>query len=127
MDYDKTSPVLALVIDPHSETALLRPMSLNVAGTIAATIEGSLEAIEIDGWSVLWADASGKNRGLATNLLATKIAHRLHAGLLPDDTINWRALVVGETTRPSGDLDSTDVSPTALAALSRLGIEVQPG
>lgn len=127
VDYDETAPVLALVIDPDSETALLRPMSLNVSGTIAATIEGSIEAVEIDGGSVLWVDASGKDRRLATNLLATKIAHRLNAGLFPDDTINGRALVVGETTGPSGDLVSADVSPATLAALKRLGIEVQPG
>lgn len=125
-DCDETAPVLALVVEPGSEIALLRPMSLNVAGTIAATIAGSIEAVEIDGRSVLWMDESGKNRGLATNLLATKIAHRLNAGLFPDDTINGRALVAGETTGPAGDLVSADISPATLAALKRLGIEVQP-
>lgn len=102
-------------------------MSLKITATIAATIEGSIEAIEIDDGSVLWADESGKKRELATKLLATKIAHRLNAGLFPDDTINGRALVVGATTGPSGDLVSADVSPATLAALKRLGIEIQPG
>ena len=74
-------------------------MSLNVAGTIAAAIKGSIQAIDLDGGSVMWLDESGKNRCLATNLLATKIAHRLNAGLFPDDTINGRALIVGETSR----------------------------
>jgi hypothetical protein len=127
VDYDETAPVLALVVHPDSEIALLRPMSLNVAGTIVATIEGSIEAVEIEGGSVLWMDESGKSRGLTTNLLATKIAHRLNAGLFPDDTINGRALIAGETTGPSGDLVSADVSPATLAALKRLGIEIQPG
>lgn len=127
MHYDETAPVLALVVDPDSDAALLRPMGLNVAGTIAATINGAIEAIEIDGGSVLWLDESGKNRGLATNLLATKIAHRLNAGLYPDDTINGRALIVGETSGPSGDLISADVTPATLAALKRLGIAVRPG
>ena len=81
VDYDETAPVLAIVVDPDSEIALLRPMSLNVAGTIVATIEGSIEVAEIEGGSVLWMDESGKSRGLTTNLLATKIAHRLNAGL----------------------------------------------
>lgn len=69
---------------------------MNRSGEIAALIGGHIEAIEIDGGSVLWLDESGKNKGLATNLLATKIAHRLRAGLYPDDTVNGRALVVGE-------------------------------
>lgn len=127
VDYDETAPVLAIVVDPDSKIALLCPMSLNVAGTVVGTIEGSIEALDIEGGSVLWMDESSKNRGLATNLLATKIAHRLNADLFPGDTINGRALIAGETTGPSGDVVSTDVSPATLAALKRLGIEIQPG
>ncbi|WP_446685599.1 hypothetical protein [Nocardioides pelophilus] len=83
--------------------------------------------MEIDGGSVLWLDESGKNRGLPTNLLATKVAHRLHAGLFPDDTINGRALIVGEGPGPHGDLVSIDVTPSTLDAISAVNVEVVPG
>lgn len=127
VDYDATAPVLALLVDPESEVAVLRPMSLNISGTIASTIEGSIEAIELDGGSVLWLDESGKTLRKATNLLATKVAHRLNAGMFRDDTINGRALIVGEAVGPTGDLVCADVSPEALAALRRIGIEIEPG
>lgn len=76
---------------------------------------------------MLWLDQSGKNRGLPTNMLATKIVHRLHAGLFPDDTINGRALIVGEGPGPHGDLVSIDVTPSTLDALSAANVEVFPG
>ena len=100
MAFDPTAPVLALIIEPTDDVATLRPVAVNVSGRIAEIIEGTIEAIELDGGSVLWLDESGKNLGLPTNLLATKIAHRLHAGLFPDDTINGRALIVGEGPGP---------------------------
>ena len=100
MAFDPTAPALALIIEPTDDVATLRPVAVNVSGRIAEIIEGTIEAIELDGGSVLWLDESGKNLGLPTNLLATKIAHRLHAGLFPDDTINGRALIVGEGQGP---------------------------
>ena len=108
MAFDPTAPVLALIIEPTDDVATLRPVAVNVSGRIAEIIEGTIEAIELDGGSVLWLDESGKNLGLPTNLLATKIAHRLHAGLFPDDTINGRALIVREGQGPGGDLLSVD-------------------
>lgn len=127
MDFDPTAPVLALVIEPGDEVAALRPVSVNQSGEIGTLIGGDIEAIEIDGGSVLWLDESGKNKGLATNLLATKIAHRLHAGLYPDDTVNGRAIVVGEAAGPHGDLVSVDVTPATLTALSEIGVVVRSG
>ena len=127
MDFDPTAPVLALVIEPGDEVAALRPVLVNQSGPIGTLIGGDIEAIEIDGGSVLWLDESGKNKGLATNLLATKIAHRLHAGLYPDDTVNGRAIVVGEAAGPNGDLVSVDVTPATLTALSEIGVVVRSG
>ncbi len=127
MTFDPTAPVLALIIEPTDEVATLRPVAVNTPGGIGAIIRGSIEAIELDGGSVLWLDESGKNLGLPTNLLATKIAHRLHAGLFPDDTINGRALIVGEAPGPHGDLVSIDVTPPTLAALSAAGVDVISG
>lgn len=124
MTFDPTAPVLGLVIEPGDEVAILRPVAVNRSGEIGSLVGGHIEAIEIDGGSVLWLDESGKNKGLTTNLLATKIAHRLHAGLYPDDTINGRALIVGEAEGPHGDLVSTDVSPATLAALAEVGVTV---
>jgi hypothetical protein len=127
MDFDPTAPILALVIEPGDEVANLRPVSVNQSGEIGILIGGHIEAVEIDGGSVLWLDESGKNKGLATNLLATKIAHRLHAGLYPDDTVNGRALVVGEAAGPHGDLVSVDVTPATLAALADIDVVVRSG
>lgn len=127
MDFDPTAPVLALVIEAGDEVATLRPLSLNRSGEIGTLIGGHIEAIEIDGGSVMWLDESGKNKGLATNLLATKIAHRLHAGLYPDDTVNGRTLVVGEAAGPHGDLVSVDVTPATLAALAEINVAVRSG
>lgn len=127
MDFDPTAPVLALVIEPGDEVAALRPVLVNQSGEIGTLIGGDIEAIEIDGGSVLWLDESGKNKGLATNLLATKIAHRLHAGLYPDDTVNGRAIVIGEAAGPHGDLVSVDVTPATLTALSEIGVVVRSG
>ena len=124
MAFDPTAPVLALIIEPTDDVATLRPVAVNVSGRIAEIIEGTIEAIELDGGSVLWLDESGKNLGLPTNLLATKIAHRLHAGLFPDDTINGRALIVGERQGPDGDLVSVDVAPATLDALRRADVEI---
>lgn len=124
MTFDPTAPVLALIIEPTDDVATLRPVAVNVSGRIAEIIEGTIEAIELDGGSVLWLDESGKNLGLPTNLLATKIAHRLHAGQFPDDTINGRALIVGEGQGPDGDLVSVDVAPATLDALRRADVEI---
>ena len=68
---------------------------------------------------------SGKNKGLATNLLATKVDHRLHAGLYPDDTVNGRALIFGEAEGPFGDSVCVDITATTLGALSDLGVVVR--
>lgn len=125
--YDPTAPVLALIIEPGVEVASLRPVAANAPGAIATIIDGNVEAIEIDGGAVLWLNESGKNLGLPTNLLATKIAHRLHAGLFPDDTINGRALIVGEAPGPSGDLVNVDLTQAILDALSRMGVAVVSG
>lgn len=127
MTFDPTAPVLALTIEPNDDVATLRPADVNVSGRIAAIIGGPIEAVELDGGSVLWLNESGKNLGLPTNLLATKIAHRLHAGLYPDDTINGRALIVGEGPGPHGDLVSIDVTPATLEALSAAKVDVVPG
>ncbi|GGA71948.1 hypothetical protein GCM10011490_23370 [Pseudoclavibacter endophyticus] len=54
-------------------------------------------------------------------MLATKIAHQLHGGLYPDDTVNGRAVVLGERTRPDGELASADLAPETLHALRDLG------
>lgn len=127
MTFDPTAPVLALIIEPTDEVATLRPVSVNAPGGIAEIIGGTIEAIELDGGSVLWLDESGKNLGLPTNLLATKIAHRLHAGLFPDDTINGRALIVGEATGPHGDLVSVDLAQATIDALRRANVEIVSG
>ena len=127
MTFDPTAPVLALLIEPGDEIATLRPVSVNGSGEIAVLIGGHIEPIEIAGGSVLWLDESGKNNGLATNLLATKIAHRLHAGLYPDDTVNGRVLIVGEAEGPHGDLVSIDVTAATLAALQEVGVPVASG
>lgn len=127
MAFDQTAPVLALAIEPGDDMATLRPVSVNQSGAIGALIGGHIEAVEIDGGSVLWLDQSGKNKGLATNLLATKIAHRLQGGLYPDDTVNGRALVVGEAAGPHGDLVSVDVTPATLAALADIDVAVRSG
>lgn len=127
MTFDPTAPVLALLIEPGDEIATLRPVSVNGSGEIVVLIGGHIEPIEIDGGSVLWLDESGKNKGLATNLLATKIAHRLHAGLYPDDTVNGRVLIVGESEGPHGDLVSVDVTAATLAALREVGVPVASG
>ena len=127
MAFDPTAPVLALIIDPDDDVATLRPAAVNVSGRIAEIIGGPIKAIELDGGSVLWLDESGKNRGLPTNMLATKIAHRLHAGLFPDDTINGRALIIGEGPGPHGDLVSIDVTPSTLEALRAVNVEVVAG
>jgi hypothetical protein len=127
MTFDPTAPVLALLIEPGDEIATLRPISVNGPGELGALIEGHIEPVEIAGGSVLWLDESGKNKGLATNLLATKIAHRLHAGLYPDDTINGRAVIVGEGVGPHGDLISVDITPATLDALKRAGVDIASG
>lgn len=122
MTFDSTAPVLGLIIEPGDEIASLRPVAANVPNSIATAVGGSIEAIEIDGGSVLWLNETGKNLGLRTNLLATKIAHRLNAGLYPDDTINGPAVVVGETEGPHGDLVCCDITPATLEALQRIGV-----
>ncbi|WP_422656584.1 DUF3846 domain-containing protein [Nocardioides sp.] len=75
----------------------LRLVSANLPDGIATAIGGTIQVIEIGGGSVLWLNRAGKNLGPPTNLLATKIAHRLNAGFCPDDTINGTAVAVGET------------------------------
>ena len=127
MTFDPTAPVLGLLIEPGDEIATTRPVAVNGSDEVGNLIGGNIEAVEIAGGSVLWLDESGKNKGLATNLLATKIAHRLHAGLYPDDTVNGRALIVGEREGPHGDLVSVDVTVATLAALSDVGVTVSPG
>lgn len=122
-----STSVLGLVIHPDSEVAFLLPIAANEPGQLAAIIGGSIEAIAIDTGAVVWMDEDGKNSGLATNLLATKIAHRLHAGLFPDDTVNGRAIVLGESVGPDGDLISADISASTLRALSEINVTVQHG
>ena len=73
---------------------------------------------------MLWLNESGKNLGLRTNMLATKIAHRLRAGLFPDDTINGPALIVGEAEGSTGDLVSIHVTDATLDALAAVGVKV---
>lgn len=127
MTFDPTAPVLALIIEPTDKAAALRPVALNESGGIGEIIGGSIEAIDLDGGSVMWLNESGKNLGLPTNLLATKIAHRLNAGLFPDDTINGTALIVGEVSDPAGDLVSGDVTRATLDALRATNVEVASG
>lgn len=127
MDFDPSAPVLALIIEPGDEVATLRPVSANVSGDIGALIGGQIEAVEIVGGSVVWLDEWGKNKGLATNLLATKIVHRLHGGMYPDDTVNGRALVIGEAVGPHDDLVSVDITPATLAALADIDVPVRSG
>lgn len=127
MLFDPAAPVLGLVIDPGAEVATLRSLLVNRSDEISTLIGGAIEAIELDGGSVLWLDESGKNRGLATNLLATKVAHRLHAGLYPDDTINGRALIVGEAEGPNGDLVCADITTATLKALKGVNVVVASG
>lgn len=122
MTFDATAPVLALIIDPGDVAARVQPMNANEAGAIARVVGGPVEAIEIDGGSVLWLHESGKDIGLATSLLATKVAHRLNAGLFPDDTINGRCLIIGEATGPDGDLVCGDYTDATLEALQAVGI-----
>lgn len=127
MTFDAAAPVLTLIIDPGDTTATLRPMRANESGMIARVIEGPIEAVEIDGGSVLWLHESGKDIGLATSLLATQIAHRLNAGLLPDDTINGRALIIGEAIGPDGELVCVDVTSATLQAIHAVGVSVVSG
>lgn len=127
MTFDPTAPVLGLLIEPGDEIATMRPVAVNGSDEVGKLIGGNIEAVEIAGGSVLWLDESGKNKGLATNLLATKIAHRLHAGLYPDDTVNGRALIVGEGEGPEGDLVSVDVTVETLSALCDVGVTVSSG
>lgn len=127
MPTELPAPVLGLVIDPDSEIALLRRIQANEPGQLATVVGGSIQAIEIDTGAVVWMDENGKNAHRPTNLLATKIAHRLHAGLFPDDTINGRAVVLGETVGLDGDLISADVSAATLQALAEIKVTVRPG
>ena len=127
MTFDPTAPVLGLLIEPGDEFATVRPVAVNGSDEIGKLIGGNIEAVDIVGGSVLWLDESGKNKGLATNLIATKIAHRLQAGLYPDDTVNGRALIVGEREGPHGELVSVDVTAETLLALSEVGVTVSSG
>ncbi|GAB3862510.1 hypothetical protein GCM10028801_28090 [Nocardioides maradonensis] len=127
MSFDPTAPVLALIIEPGDEVASLRPVEANAPEAIARIVEGNVEAVEIDGGAVLWLNEAGKSLGLPTNLLATKIAHRLHAGLFPDDTISGRALIVGEAPGPTGDLVSGDLPQATLDALGMASVRVASG
>lgn len=127
MPLGQPAPVLGIVIDPGSEVAYLRPILANEPGEIASVIGGSIQAIEVETGAVIWMDENGKNAGLTTNLLATKIAHRLNAGLYPDDTINGRALILSESVGPDGDLISADVSAATLIALATINVVVQDG
>lgn len=122
----RSVPVLALLVIPGTESATLYRVAANESDVIALLIGGGVQAIEVDGGSVLWFDEAGKNKGLATNLLATKIAHRLHAGLYPDDTINGTAVVIGEAVGPDGDLESVDVTTETLSTLREVGVLVEP-
>lgn len=58
MTFDPTAPVLGLMIEPGSEIATLRPVAANGSGEIAGLIGGDIEAVEIEGSSVLWLDES---------------------------------------------------------------------
>jgi hypothetical protein len=71
MLFDPTAPA-GLIIEPADEVATLRPVAANVPEGIVATIGGAIEAIEIDGGSVLWLREAGRNLRLSTNLLATR-------------------------------------------------------
>lgn len=122
-----SSPARGLVIDRGAEVAFLRPIAANEPGQLAAIVGGSLEAIEVDTGAVIWMDENGKNCRRPTNLLATQIAHRLHAGLFPDDTINGRAVVLGETVGTAGDLISAEISAATLQALADIRVTVQHG
>ena len=117
--------VLGLVVDPGDECATLSAVPVGAPGGVSAALGGGLvQALEIDGGSVIWIDESGKANGLATNLLATKIAHRLNAGLYPDDTIHGRALVLGESAGPDGELMSVDLTSATITALRAAGVEL---
>lgn len=122
--YEPSAPVLGLFVEPDSDRARVISVAANASGEIARIVGGPLEAIEIDGGSVMWLDAEGKNRSLATNLLATKIAHRLHAGLYPDDTINGRALIFGEIELREQGPVAVDLTAKTLEALRAVGVEV---
>ncbi|TGN64235.1 DUF3846 domain-containing protein [Nocardioides eburneiflavus] len=113
-----------LVLDPDDETAVVRGVAVESSGGVSDVVGGRAQAVEIDGGSVLWLDEEGKTKGYPTNLLATKIAHRLHAGLYPDDTINGRALILGERTGRDGELTSTDLTWDTVEALRAVGVAV---
>lgn len=88
--------------------AALRPVSVN-SGEIGTLIGGDIEAIEIDGSSVFWLDESGKNRGLAISLLATRIAHRM---------------LVCTPTTPSTDAQSSSVRQTCHLVTSSVSMSL---
>lgn len=116
--------VTGLYLTPDSDTARFCHVDANVAGVLATAIGGLFQALDLDHDTVMWLDEDGKNKGLTTNLLATKIAHRLHAGLYPDDTINGPALLLGERLTSDGEPVSADLGANAYAALRDLGVEI---
>ncbi|WP_353113285.1 hypothetical protein [Microbacterium sp.] len=125
MSTSKPEVVRGLLITPGDTVATLRLIAVGAPVGISGVLDGAMiQALDLDGESVLWIDESGKSKGLATNLLATKIAHRLHAGLYPDDTINGPALILGESVAPSGELTSVDLTAATLEALRMVGVEV---
>lgn len=122
LSYNADAPVLGLVIDPADDTAAIVPIDANTSGVLARVVGGALEVIELDGGSVMWIDSEGKNRRMPTNLLATKVAHRLHAGLYPDDTINGRAVILGEIEIDGHGPVAADLTPLTYTALTDLNV-----
>lgn len=119
------STVFGLVIEPGDTSITLRRISVSTPdGFNDVLCNGMIQALDIDGGSVLWIDEEGKVKRLPTNLLATKIAHRLNAGLYPDDTINGNALILGESTGPDGELVSADLTAATIEALRVAGVEI---
>lgn len=125
-EFDYTAPVLALVIEPGAERAALRPIAANQPRVLRQVIGGWLEGVNMgDETTIMYLDEEGKLKGRSTNLLATKIVHRLAggAGLLPDDTISGTAVLVGRL-RLGGEHGEVcgDMPAETAAALSDLGI-----
>jgi hypothetical protein len=99
-------------------------MNFDVAGTMAATIAGSLEAIDPDGSSALGLAESDTNVTLII-CSQTRVANRPNAGRFPDTTSDGRSMIADEMAGPYGDLISADVTPATAAAIRRFGIELQ--
>jgi hypothetical protein len=126
VDFDPAAPVLALVIEPGDDAATLRPVSANGTGAIETLIGAHIEAVEIDGGSVLWLDESGKAQGTCHKPAGDE--DRRPPACRPPRRHrqrtcrgSWRGC------RATRDLISVDITPTTLAALTEINVPVRSG